>query len=121
MLLSPLMPLREKGSAAAASLAAEFTAAATSLNSIITRERVASILTTHFPLKKQARSVFFIVAAIHGSQRGIFQSGELFAQSFVGGSAAFSKNSAGATFCIHHFGGGGGGGGKPRDTRAPKS
>ena len=119
-MLLPLMPLRNPprtergGRRRTRSLAAEFNATSLAPKSeplsiiivivvvvVLTRERVESILTTHL-LKKQPRS-FVVVAAIQDLFGGGFnRAGELFAQSF-GGGGAFSKNSAGATFCIHHF------------------
>ena len=114
MLLSPLMPLREKGSAA--SLAAEFNAAATSPNSWRTQLHHAREGRDHFddslPAKKQARSVRCRRFTTEG-----FFNWESCLLRVSSEAAAFSKNSAGATFCIHHFGAAE----ESRDTRAPKS
>ena len=109
----PLMPLRnppaERGERTR-SLAAEFNAATSAPKSeqpsiiivvavaVLTRERVESILTTHLLKNNLVRSLSSRLFK-RGFNRAVRPESCLLRVS----AGAFSKISAGATFCIHHF------------------
>ena len=109
----PLMPLRNPPGGRGErtrSLAAEFNAATSAPKSeqpsiivvaaaVLTRERVESILTTHLLKNNLVRSLSSRLFK-RGFNRAVRPESCLLRVSAAG---AFSKISAGATFCIHHF------------------